>query len=298
MQRWHRQVLIDTAKAAIPGKQYIRQALRRLRPYTTNHGTDSNLFKDTLQQIKLLRNTGCDVRGKRILEIGSGWHPVAPMTFLAAGAASVTLTDIERLLDARLICSAIEFVRERRDYMIEEIGRADIERIDIKGGTVAEMMKRLGLTYLFPYRPEMSPDGSADIIVSRAVFEHIPAKTLDVMFDEFRRILMPGGAMVHFIDCSDHYWQSDRSISRCNFLKYEDWQWRLLSLNPQGYHNRLRHSDFAAMLKRHGFKITFEYRLTRQSEQREVAAMKLASRFADRDIEDLAAVGSYFVAIA
>jgi hypothetical protein len=99
MRRWHRQVLIDTAKAAIPGKQYIRQALRRRRPYTTNRGTDSNLFKDIVQQIELLRDTGYDVRQKRLLEIGSGWHPIAAMTFLAAGAASMTLTDIEWLLD-------------------------------------------------------------------------------------------------------------------------------------------------------------------------------------------------------
>jgi SAM-dependent methyltransferase len=189
-------------------------------------------------------------------------------------------------------------VRERRDYIIEKLGRAEIERIDVEDGTIAEMMKRLGLTYLVPYRPEMSPNASADIIVSRAVFEHIPANTLETMLSNFRRILVPGGAMVHFIDCSDHYWQCDHSISRCNFLKYEDWQWRLLSLNPQSYHNRLRHSDFAAMFKRHGFKIIFEYRLTRGGEQREVAVMKLASRFTGRDVEDLAALSSQFVVVA
>lgn len=298
MQRWHIKVVTNTAKAAVPGRQHVRQALRRLRPYTTNRGKDSDLFKATLDQIELLRDTGHDVIGKRILEIGSGWHPIAAMTFLAAGAASVTLTDVERLLDARLIRSAIEFVRERRDYMIEKIGRAGIERIDIKDGTVEEMLRRLGLTYLLPYRATMSPDGSADIIVSRTVFEHIPVVTLEAMLDEFRRILVPGGAMVHFIDPSDHYWQSDRSISRCNFLKYEDWQWRLLSLHPQAYHNRLRHSDFAAMFKRHGFKIIFEHRLTRESEQREIATMKLASRFAGYSTDDLAAIHSRFVAIA
>ena len=132
-----------------------------------------------------------------------------------------------------LIRSAIEFVREHRNYMIEKLGRADIDRIDIEDGAVPEMMIRLGLTYHVPYRTEMSAANSADFIVSCSVFEHIPAKTLETMFAEFSRILVPGGAMVHFIDFSDHYWQCDRSLSRCNFLQYEEWQWRLLSLNPR-----------------------------------------------------------------
>ena len=103
--------------------------------------------------------------------------------------------------------------------------------------------------------------------------------------------------MVHFIDCSDHYAMVDKSISRCNFLQYEEWAWRLCCINPQSYHNRLRHSDYVAMLQRHGFKISFEWRESREQEQREVAAMPLASRFAGRDIKDLAAIGSHFVAI-
>lgn len=298
MQRWHKQVLIDTAKAAIPGKQYIRQALRRVRPYMTNAGNDIQLFENSIRQIERLRDAGHDVRGKRILEIGSGWHPITAMTFLAVGAAGVTLTDTEWLLDASLIRSASEFVCERQDYIIEKLGHADIDRIQVKEGTVPEMMNRLNLTYLVPYRTEMSASGSVDIVISISVFEHIPAKVLELMISDFRRVLAPGGAMVHFIDCSDHYSHRDRSISRCNFLQYEEWQWRLLSLNPQSYHNRLRHSDFMAMIRLHGFKIAFVDRVCRESEQREVAAMRLASRFVGRDIEDLATIGTALVAVA
>ena len=258
MSAWHKRVIINTAKAAVPGKQHIRQVLRRLRPYETNPGMDSQLFENIVWQIELLRDAGHDIREKRILEIGSGWHPIAAMTFLAAGAASVTLTDIELLLDRRLIRSAIEFVRGRRDQMIAKLGRVDLDRLEVKDGTISQMIKQLGLTYLVPYRTEVSPNASADLIVSCSVFEHIRARTLERMMAEFRRILVPGGAMVHFIDFSDHYAHRDRSISRCNFLQYEDWQWRLLSLNSQDYHNRLRHSDFAAMFRQHGFKIVLE----------------------------------------
>src|SRR6202021_2562874 len=60
-----------------------------------------------------------------------------------------------------------------------------------------------------------------------AVLEHVDPKMLEAMMADFRRILVPGGAMVHFIDYSDHYAMCDSSISRCNFLQYEDWVWRL-----------------------------------------------------------------------
>jgi hypothetical protein len=101
---------------------------------------------------------------------------------------------------------------------------------------------------------------------------------------DFRRILVDGGAMVHLLDCSDYFAMRDKSISRCNFLRYEDWVWRLRSVNF--YHNRLRHSDYAAVLQRHGFKISFEWRESREKEQVEVAAMPFALRFVGQNVED------------
>ena len=298
MRAWHKRVVIDTVKTLIPGKQHLRQVFRRISPYQTDHGTDGNLFDNIVKQIEMLREAGFDVTGKRILEIGSGWHPIAAMTFLAAGAETVTLTDIERLLDPHLIRSAINFVSARRQTLVDRLGIADLARLDIEDGSIAQMIESLGLTYLVPYRTGLSSDASADLIVSCSVFEHIPAVILESMMAEFRRILVPGGAMVHFIDCSDHYWQADSSISRCNFLQYEEWLWRLLSLNPQNFHNRLRHSDFAAIFLRHGFKVVSERRLSREQEQREVSSMKLASRFAGREIADLAAITANFVLVS
>jgi hypothetical protein len=298
LRAWHRQVITNTVKAAIPGKQHLRQALRRISPYQTDPEIDSSLFDSAVRQIALLQSAGVDIRGRRVLEIGSGWHPILAMTFLAAGAESVTLTDIELLLDARLIRSAIDFVLARRDVLVEKFGADSFNRLKIDNGNVTTMLRHLGLTYIVPYWTELSPDRSVDLIVSCSVLEHIAPETLETMMADFRRILVPGGAMIHFIDCSDHYAMYDKSISRCNFLQYEDWVWRLCCINPQSYHNRLRHSDHAAMLQRHGFRIGFEWRESREKEQREVAAMSLASRFAGRDIEDLAAISSHFVATA
>ena len=298
MRAWHRQVITNTVKAAIPGKQRLRQAMRRISPYRTNPGLDSSLFDSAVRQIQLLQSAGVDIRGCRVLEIGSGWHPILAMTFLAAGAETVTLTDIELLLDSRLVRSAIDFVLARRDVLVDKVGADSFNRLKIDNGNVSTMVRDLGLTYSVPYQTGLSLDGSADLIVSCSVLEHIAPRMLETMMADFRRILVPGGAMIHFIDCSDHYAMFDKSISRCNFLQYQEWVWRLCCINPQSYHNRLRHSDHATMLQRHGFGIGFEWRESREKEQREVAAMSLASRFVGRDIEDLAAISSHFVAIA
>ena len=93
MRSWKAQVVINTIKAAIPAKQSVRQIWRRLRPYHTDPLKDGCLFNNALRQIEQLRDAGISVEGKRILEIGSGWHPIMPLVFIAAGAAHVTLTE-------------------------------------------------------------------------------------------------------------------------------------------------------------------------------------------------------------
>ena len=62
---------------------------------------DAGVFENAVWQIELLRSAGFPVSGRRILELGSGWHPILPMVYLVAGADQVILTDVEYLLDAR-----------------------------------------------------------------------------------------------------------------------------------------------------------------------------------------------------
>jgi Methyltransferase domain len=294
MREWHKQVITGMVKGVIPGYRQLRTAVREIWPHQTNPGLDSCVVDNSIRQIELLRAAGLDIRGCRVLEIGSGWHPILPITFLAAGAKSVTLTDIDPIIDRRLVRSAINIVLARRDELADRLGADSFDRLKIEDGELSAMLRDLGLTYIVPYRTELSADASADVIVSCSVLEHIAPETLEKMMPDFRRILVTGGAMVHFIDCSDHFAMRDKSISRCNFLRYEDWVWRVCGRGQ----NRLRHSDYAAMLQRHGFKISFEWRESQEKEQLEVTAMPLASRFVGRDVEDLAAISSHFVAIS
>jgi SAM-dependent methyltransferase len=297
MKTWHKAVLRNTLKAMIPGKQVIRQVMRRVRPYQTNPTVDINLFNNAMRQVDSLRAAGLDIAGRRVLEIGSGWHPIVPVTFIAAGARSVALTDIERLLDARLVRSAIDYVLARREELERRIGASGFDRLAIPDGPLPAMLDALGMSYTVPWRTAMTPSASVDLIVSCSVLEHIEPRLLEAMLADCRRILAPGGAMVHFIDCSDHRAMRDKTLSRVDFLRYEDRAWRLLSLNPQSYHNRLRFSEHRALIERQGFRIPYEWRESRELEQAAVAAMPLASRFRGYHVGDLAAISAHFVAV-
>ena len=68
---------------------------------------------------------------------------------------------------------------------------------------------------------------------------------------------MTTGITTHSIDYSDHYARSDGSLSRFNFLKYDDAQWRPFNSGRQ-YVNRLRHSDYVRMFREAGFTILEE----------------------------------------
>ena len=165
------------------------------------------------------------------------------------------------------------------------------------GGTLREMLSVLNLDYQVPYRTSMTKPGSVDIIVSCSVLEHIKPQYLRRMLEEFKGLLSSDGAMIHFIDNSDHYEQMDKSISRVNFLKFDDWTWNLLTLNPQSVQNRLRHSEYRSLFQGMGFGIAHEWREVRARELAELASLPLARRFRGRAPDDLAAISSGFVLV-
>jgi len=92
-------------------------------------------------------------------------------------------------------------------------------------------------------------------LTGSSVFEHITPEVIEEIIWQCGRILRPQGAMCHIMDKSDHWEHDDKSISRLNFLRYEDgWFWRIACFNPQNYQNRLRHPDYLAMFHRCGWE--------------------------------------------
>jgi SAM-dependent methyltransferase len=297
MSQWHRQVAKHTCKAFIPFIDTLRHLKRRLYPYTTDPAMDKGLLADGLRIIDRLEAAAAPIHGSVVLEIGCGWHPVIPVLFRRAGAARVKMADEARLMDLSLLRSAQELVSKNRS---DTASRTQEQTSSACGGTDAmgsfeDALEASELEYLVPFNIADVPDRSVDIIFSRAVLEHIPCTVLADLSVQFRRVLKPNGYMAHLIDNSDHYAHRDPSISFVNFLKFSEWQWKLLTLDPLSYTNRLRHSDYRRLFAQTGFEVVAEEKDVDARSLQALQSLPIAPTFRDFDSEDLATATSLFI---
>jgi SAM-dependent methyltransferase len=281
-------VLRSALKSQLPFQPTLRQWARRLRPYQDNPGNSHYAFDQGLQQITLLRAAGVDLRAD-ILEFGSGWLPIIPLLYTLAGARRLILTDIERLMDDRTTARARHLVEGR---LAEVAAALQTPEPDLR----ARLAEPFTPDYLVPWDAHRHPAASVDLVVSRAVFEHVPPPALRDFIAAFGRILRPGGTMCHTIDNSDHWEHLDKTRSRIEFLRHHDGPlWRLATLNPQDYQNRLRHSDYLALFDELGWSPLIADGTPDPKCLADLKTLPLAPAFAGRDPADLAILNSVLV---
>jgi SAM-dependent methyltransferase len=278
-------------RGLIPFQPTLRRLKRALSPYQDNRANSNYCITNGLEQLAALRGAGVPVAGATVLEFGSGWLPLIPMLFHLAGARRLILTDIERLMDARTEAMARARITARLDDIAAALAtprEALLARLD-----------SFAADYRAPWNPEAHPAEDVDLVISRATFEHVPEDQLRFFLAQFHRILRPGGATCHVIDNSDHWQHKDAALSRVAFLRYEetDWVWRLAQVNTQGFQNRLRHSDYRALLQQAGFRIVLAHGAPDPHCLADLRTLPLATRFRDKPAEDLAILTSLFVAM-
>ncbi len=282
------QVAVGVIKSALPFQDEIRSIKRRFSPYRPDL---SNILATCGQgglNFRLLRSVGIEPWSAGVvMELGTGWLPIIPLLFHAAGNRLV-LTDVQRLMDDDTVRQARAVLRANAAAVAADLGCAEETLL-------AGLDRPFDYEYRVPWSPGDLPAASVDLIVSRTVFEHIPAALLDGYMEEFARILRPGGAMLHNIDNSDHWEHHDKSLSRLNFLRYEegDWYWKLMSRCRS--QNRLRHSDYVALFRRHGWTVLEEITEIDPRSLGDLETLPLASRFRSYDRSDLATISSTFV---
>lgn len=275
-------------KACLPFLPQLRALKRRFSPYRDDPENSADVVGAGLHQIRLLRSQNVPISGD-VLEFGSGWLPIIPLLFKIAGARKLILTDVERLMEGATIARAKHVILNRIDAVATALDLA-----------AEEVQKRLQAEfspdYIVPWDCRTHPAASADIIISRTVLEHVRPEYLSTLMDEWARILRPNGVMCHIIDNSDHWSHRDRSLSKIDFLRYDDnWYWRLRVLDAQHYQNRLRHSDYAKEFRRHGWDVLVDHGEPHAQCLLDLLTFPLAPRFRGRDPRDLAVLISTFV---
>lgn len=169
--------------------------------------------------------------GKRVLEYGPGDFPGTALMMLASGAASVTCVDRFPLLAWSV------FNQEMLEKLLQglpEQGKDATLRAFVnplrpeKGFNPARLRYQVSASGLSGLR------GAVDLVVSRAVLEHV--NNLAATFLDIEAALVPGGIAVHLVDLKSHRLHQRNEL---DFLTWPDWMWKAM-FSGKGAPNRLR----------------------------------------------------------
>ena len=221
----------------LPGGTYAHYFLQRHvtrnwpRPATTLTSLESIARRVIDDYARHLGGTPSSV-----LEIGAGRDLAVPLALRKLGVAEVITSDVDRLARLDLIQHAA----------------AQIFAGEVKLGSW-NLLERFGICHRRRIISPMPTEGRL-LLLERGARARASGSTGAVAGRTARGTT---GITTHSIDYSDHYARSDGSLSRFNFLKYYDAQWRPFNSGRQ-YVNRLRHSDYVRMFREAGFTILEE----------------------------------------
>ncbi|MBN9007230.1 MAG: class I SAM-dependent methyltransferase [Rhizobiales bacterium] len=278
--RWETKSLAFRALSAIPfGQELHHIAQRRLTkewPRPIEH-LESYRQRAILICELFEKNSKRSLAEANFVEIGAGRDLALAIALRTLGVAHVTCIDIKRIAKLDLINHAAKVLGAARALQSWDD------------------LTAFGINYLAPASAERTtlPDDNVDCFCTSEVLEHIPSDSLTAILTESLRYLKPGGLHIHAIDYSDHYARSDSAISRFNFLKFSDSEWRKHNSAFQ-YVNRLRHSDYERLFLESGYSIESSDP-HREAIPHDVSA-NLAERFSRYTQDDLGALRSIIVA--
>lgn len=165
------------------------------------------------------------------------------------------------------------------------------------GGSLDDILQRHGIRYHADTDAAGShlPDASVDLVFSNVVLEHVPVTGLHKLFHEARRILRPGGYMVHLIDPSDHFSHSDSSVSAVNFLQFSEDEFARFN-SPFLFQNRVRASEWREIIESHQFEIVQWRRSIDDQALRRLPTLRLDKSFRHFPPEDLCTTAIWVLA--
>lgn len=179
--------------------------------------------------------------------------------------------------------------------LTEVLGNKDLRR----KAYIIKALHYLGIDYFAPADSSLLPihDNYFDAHVSFTVLEHIPREILVGIFYEAKRLVRPGGLLVHNIDFTDHFSHSDKHISAIHFLKFSELDFARLAGNRFMYMNRLRDEDFRDLWNQLSLvpyvseRKVSEHLLARLSSGRE---LPIHADFSAKSNEDIATTESWY----
>lgn len=210
-----------------------------------------------------LRHEQVEIANTRILEIGSGWHPILPLLLYLGGSRRVVMTDHQPWMSPATVRATWEQFHTRLPEVAAIVGVSEVharEKLAILGPVDdhwREHWARAGLEYHAPLNlaQQDPPNGPFDIIFSNSVFQLVAERILRSLVLRTPRWLAPGGICYHDISPGDTFAIDDRRLSVANHLQFSRWAWALYGQGRLGYHNRLRPSDYSRLFEEAGLAV-------------------------------------------
>jgi SAM-dependent methyltransferase len=208
------------------------------------------VFDDYLRYGSL---TPADLEGARVLELGPGDNLGVALRFVAAGVARMVAAD--RFIPFR------DLEQERRVYesLIAGLSQEERERVASVLAGSGTSFDSIPLEFHQELPIEDAPgvlgEEEFDLIVSRAVLEHV--HDLDTAFESMKRLLVPGGRMIHKVDLEDHGLFTGGGQNPLTFLTIPDRVYRWMGEESAGLPNRRMMGWYESKLAELGFEAEF-----------------------------------------
>lgn len=268
-----------------------RQTGRGTRVEETPHSVAEyflSCFNEYLEVLQIDRGgVFAYLRDKVVLEYGPGDVPGVALLMFAYGAASVVCVDRFPVLslseqNSRTVDALLERLpEEARRRAQTALRRVDGKVVSFDPGRITYLVRKSGLAGL---------RGTVDLVISRAVLEHVD--DLSATFADMEASLRPGGTAAHLVDLKSH------GMHRSNPLDFLSWPpalWRIMH-SHKGVPNRWRVTHYRDILKRSGLSV-LRLTPTAHAAVSDVAAVRphLARPFQAIPDEELAWLGFWLV---
>ncbi len=224
---------------------------------------------------------------KRVLEYGPGDLPGVALLMVAHGAESITCVDRFSLISVSP--KNIEVLRRIVDGLQGEV-KERAASCFVNFGDPASGFNEQRIRYLV--RPSGLSDlhDAADLIISRAVLEHV--NNLSATFADMRNALADTGVAVHQVDLKSH------GLHRDNPLDFLSWpaHWWSRMYGHKGVPNRWRVNRYREVLAQTGL-MTLVLEPTLLADKRDIEEVRphLATPFQAVSNEDLSWLGFWLV---
>ena len=240
LQRWRDHSFTLSTLTYLVAQWQYRAGLRRHlsgathRAWSVDAGVDyvERVFSDYLLFGRLTPEA---LRGKRVLEVGPGDNLGVALMFAAHGASKVVCLD--------------RFVAERDAAKANQIYLQLKSRLQRRGHNVAVDETLPDVISVSAAAIEsardMFPPRSFDLIVSRAVLEHV--YDVPAAWRAMDALLVPGGKQLHKIDFRNH--SLYHTLHPLFFLRIPEWLWQMVAA-PDPTLNRQRAGAYEALARR------------------------------------------------